>query len=226
MAFRLVLCAVLVTGCLDPDVFAPGPSASLYDNGVKLRVTACPNAGFLSCTPPEQFESASISADGTTEPLERSSSTAPVDVDDQADSDGIPAELYDYNDDAFALEIASPANANVTIAIDGRTSGVTEPPPFAVDVQVSPHQVTVDWEAMANAVDGTTDVFVLTACGSDAFVSEKFPSGSAHEVTIDFDEMTGCTSTVEVAQFAPLAVDGTARVGFTRIVKATIPSQL
>jgi hypothetical protein len=218
MTSRLLVCAVLVTGCLDPDLFAPGPSARLYDNGVKLRVSACPNASFLSCTPPEQFESASISADGTTEALERSTSNAPFDA---GDPNAIPAELYDDDANAFALEIASPANPDVTIAIDGRTSGVTEPPPFAVDVQVSRQQVTVDWQPMPNAVDGSTDVFLFSACGSNSSVSETLPSGSAHQVQLDL--VAGCTSTVEVAQFAPLAVDGTARVGFTRIVQAPVP---
>jgi hypothetical protein len=135
-----------------------------------------------------------------------------------------PAELYDYDDDAFAIELASPADANVTIAIDGHTSGVTESSAFAVDVQASPDQVIVGWDPMANAVDGSTDVFVYTACGSNTFVSEKSPSGSAQQVL--FDVAGGCTPTaVEVAQFAALAVDGNARVGFTRIVKAAIPSQ-
>ena len=228
MTVRLIACALLVSGCLDPDAFAPGPSASLYDNGVRLRVTACPNAGFLSCTPPKQFESASVSLDGTTVSLERTSPNAPVDVDAQTDPDGIPATLYDYNDDVFAVELASPANPSMTIAIDGNTSGVTEPSAFAVDVSSAGQQVIVGWDVMANAVAGSTDVFVFTTCGSNTFVSERIPSGSAQQVQLDRDEVipeSGCTSTVEVSQLAPLSVDGAARIDVTRIVQATIPSQ-
>lgn len=230
---RVLACVLALCGCDFDFGFEGGPSTRLYDNGMRLRVTACPDKEFLSCSQTTMFESANAVVDGALVPLPLSSSSAPNDADADTDPAGIPPSLYLSDEVAFATEVASPAQPSIAIEIDGNATTATEPPGFAVDAPATASRsagpVTVSWGAFANAV--TVQLFVVSSCGSDAVFADRSPSADnpGQQVSLDLSKLAlpsegACTHTIEVAQFAWLDADGPAHVGMMRIGLATIAS--